>query len=205
MSAKQYFQKISLKKQYIIKFILLMLLPLLLIEIAFYTIHLRTIQDDAVNLWKYRLERAQDALDLRIKELFKIAVKVRNDNRLLISTIMTDSYLRTELKNILHSHNTVNKLCDNIQIYYRDLNGVYSHDGFTQIQPLLYNKYDLDDMYAQEFNLILNCNGCFSGIFRSNDSVFISASVQQYAILFNVIFFDSYNRNTRDISDVFKR
>ena len=156
MSAKQYFQKISLKKQYIIKFILLMLLPLLLIEIAFYTIHLRTIQDDAVNLWKYRLERAQDALDLRIKELFKIAVKVRNDNRLLISTIMTDSYLRTELKNILHSHNTVNKLCDNIQIYYRDLNGVYSHDGFTQIQPLLYNKYDLDDMYAQEFNLILN-------------------------------------------------
>lgn len=49
MSAKQYFQKISLKKQYIIKFILLMLLPLLLIEIALYTIHLRTIQDDAVN------------------------------------------------------------------------------------------------------------------------------------------------------------
>ena len=39
MSAKQYFQKISLKKQYIIKFILLMLLPLLFIEIAFYTIH----------------------------------------------------------------------------------------------------------------------------------------------------------------------
>ena len=195
MSAKQYFQKISLKKQYIIKFILLMLLPLLLIEIAFYTIHLRTIQDDAVNLWKYRLERAQDALDLRIKELFEIAVKVRNDNRLLISTIITDSYLRTELKNILHSHNTVNKLCDNIQIYYRDLNGVYSHDGFTQIQPLLYNKYDLDDMYAQEFNLILNSTvqsvmGVFPG-FSEATIVFLYPlqynNTQSYSTLYFLI------------------
>lgn len=156
MSAKQYFRRISLKKQYVIKFVLLMLLPLLLVEIAFYAIHLRTIQDDAVDLWKYRLERAQDALDLRIKELFEIAVKVRNDNRLLISTMMMDPYLCTEIKGILHSHNAVNKLCDNIQIYYNDLNGVYSHEGYTQMQPLLYNKYGLNDENANGFNLLLN-------------------------------------------------
>ena len=50
MRLKRYLQNMSLIKQYILKFVLVMLLPLLMVEIIFYTTHLRTVENDTVTV-----------------------------------------------------------------------------------------------------------------------------------------------------------
>ncbi|MDO4828074.1 MAG: hypothetical protein Q4B19_01735, partial [Clostridia bacterium] len=79
---KRYMSGITLKKQYIFKFILVMLLPLVTAEAIFYTLHVRSVEKDAVKLIEYRLAQSQQLVDARVKELMEIAVRVRADSRL---------------------------------------------------------------------------------------------------------------------------
>ena len=72
---KRYMSGITLKKQYIFKFILVMLLPLVTAEAVFYTLHVRSVEKDAVKLIEYRLAQSQQLVDARVKELMEIAVR----------------------------------------------------------------------------------------------------------------------------------
>ena len=87
---KRYMSGITLKKQYIFKFILVMLLPLVTAEAVFYTLHVRSVEKDAVKLIEYRLAQSQQLVDARVKELMEIAVRVRADSRLRIDSLEND-------------------------------------------------------------------------------------------------------------------
>ena len=63
---KRYMSGITLKKQYIFKFILVMLLPLVTAEAVFYTLHVRSVEKDAVKLIEYRLAQSQQLVDARV-------------------------------------------------------------------------------------------------------------------------------------------
>ena len=65
---KRYMSGITLKKQYIFKFILVMLLPLVTAEAVFYTLHVRSVEKDAVKLIEYRLARHQRARHAQARE-----------------------------------------------------------------------------------------------------------------------------------------
>ncbi|MDD6885007.1 MAG: helix-turn-helix domain-containing protein [Eubacteriales bacterium] len=155
MRLKRYLQNMSLIKQYILKFVLVMLLPLLMVEIIFYTTHLRTVENDTVHMFHYRMNQAQLSMDLRVKELLEITVKVKNDSRFLTNSLNGDLHLRTQAKQLLYAHNATNKLCDNIQIYYQAFDGVYSSEGFTCLSPFLRNRYAFSQEDADAFSNML--------------------------------------------------
>ena len=62
---KRYMSGITLKKQYIFKFILVMLLPLVTAEAVFYTLHVRSVEKDAV-------KRAKERMSLKHKNTSKV-------------------------------------------------------------------------------------------------------------------------------------
>lgn len=142
---KRYMSGITLKKQYIFKFILVMLLPLVTAEAVFYTLHVRSVEKDAVKLIEYRLAQSQQLVDARVKELMEIAVRVRADSRLRIDSLENDIHLRIQATTLLSAHNATNKLCQNIQIYYQPMDGVYSHEGFTGTEAFLKRRCRLSD------------------------------------------------------------
>jgi len=181
---------LSIKKQYLLKFALVTLIPLLVIAVIFYIIHLRTVEDDVIELEYYRLEQAQQILDAQIREMYEISVMVKTDQRLFPANLRNDIFMQASVKDILLKHNATNKLAENIQLYYRDFDGVYSHEGFTSFDIYLKMRYDISDTEREKLKQFIV--SCTSPGFHP-----LTVERQKYLVFFYPV---QYHRNTSYIT-----
>ena len=149
------FREMSVKRQYIIKFLIAVLLPVFAAEAAFFRVHLKTVKSDAVNLAYTCMEQAQDMLDNHLKQLTQIGLKLQGNSGFFASTLKEDAWRRTQIKAELLIYSIANRLGDNIQIYYQAFDGVYSTEGFTDLTVFLKNQHKLRDDEVERFKAAL--------------------------------------------------
>ena len=93
--------KLNVMRRYVLRYVTVMLIPLLAIGILFYFIHLDAIKDEAVNLERYRIEQAQSSMDARMKSIIEVRTRVLLDDNLLPGTLKSSAYQQTTVKTLL--------------------------------------------------------------------------------------------------------
>lgn len=204
MHLKQRKGNMSIRKQYIIKFLAVMLLPMIAVEAGFYAVHLNTVKRDTADMIYYRIEQAQTTLDLDLKQVMQIALKTKRDRGLYSSTLEENVFLQTQMRDTLIIHNVTNRLCDNMQIYYQAFDGVFSTEGFTKADIYFLKCLNLNEKESDRFLQILkNPSGVtsFHKFFINNKESMIYVMPIEYTReeSFTTVFFIFYADAIRNV------
>lgn len=155
MYIQKNFGKLSIRKKYIIRFLIAMMLPMLAAEAGFYQVHLRTVENDIINLKYTCMEQAHDVLDNNLWQLMQIGVKIQGNSGFFTSMLKNNSYRKIQMKNELYIYSIANRFGENMQIYYQEFDGIFSTEGFTDLMVFLKNGCGLNEKEATEFQNIL--------------------------------------------------
>ncbi|NSW91090.1 MAG: helix-turn-helix domain-containing protein [Firmicutes bacterium] len=148
--------RFSIFYKYFFSYLIILFIPLAIIGGLLY-------QDTVINLRKEietsnltKLNKVKDIMDLQIKQLDEITIKISNNLKLAKCMLTSNDYKSYEGIEELSNYITNNAFIDDIFLYYRGDNSIYSSKGKCTIDVLINRLYRFDKWGFKQFYSDIN-------------------------------------------------
>ncbi|HOJ08971.1 MAG TPA: AraC family transcriptional regulator [Clostridiales bacterium] len=139
------------KYKLLISYFLIVATPLIIMTGLLYNISVVNIRKEIEASNKYKLAQLKNNLDLRIKELEDLALRINVDNKLTPNNMSSNEYKRLEGLYQLGMYKAQNAFIDDYYMYLKCTGNVYSASGQSTLSTLARNVYKYDKKAEQNF------------------------------------------------------
>ncbi|NSW89075.1 MAG: AraC family transcriptional regulator [Firmicutes bacterium] len=139
------------KYKLLISYFLIVATPLIVMTGVLYNISVVNIRKEIEASNKYKLTQLKNNLDLRIKELEDLALRINVDNKLTPYNMSGNEYKRLEGLYQLGMYKVQNAFIDDYYMYLKNTGNVYSLGGQSTISTLARNVYKYDKKAEEDF------------------------------------------------------
>lgn len=134
----------------LLSYFLIFVLPLIAMTGMLYKTAVVDVKKEIINSNLHKLNQLRDTVELRIRELDYLALKIRFNPRLTPSVMSGNEYRQFEGINQLDLYKSSNAFIDNLFVYYRGSDRIYSAEGFYSLDTWVKFIYKLDDSQSME-------------------------------------------------------
>lgn len=164
-----------------LSYFLIFVLPLIAMTGMLYKTAVVDVKKEILNSNLHKLNQLKDTVELRIKELDYVALKIRFNPRLTPSIMNGNEYRRFEGINQLDLYKSNNAFIEDLFVYYRNFDRIFSAAGYYSLDVLIKHLYVLDDNSRTELMNHINSvttptvkTTMKSGEFGGNEAEFVT-------------------------------
>ena len=137
--------------KYFLSFALIFLVPFAVLFSEMYFNIVGRLQAETESVSMKKMEQVKDTVDMRMKELQHLAVRMSNDPRLARYTVKKDAFTAVEAIDELNKYKANSLIIDELFLYFRSDPLIYSSRGSLSVEVLLNDVYHFNDNVADQF------------------------------------------------------
>lgn len=145
------FNNLSIFYKYLISYLFIFILPLIIMTIFLYKNNVVNLQKDIENSNLSKLTQVKEFTDMRIKELELTSIKIGFDSRLIPYMMKNDSSKAEEGIIELGRYKANNMFVEDILLYFRGDETIYSPQGMSSLNTLTEYTYRLTKEKKESF------------------------------------------------------
>jgi two-component system, response regulator YesN len=145
------FNRLSIFYKYLISYLFIFILPLIIMTVFLYKNNVVNLQKDIESSNLSKLIQVKEFTDMRIKELELTSIKIGLDNRLIPYMMRNDSSKAEEGINELGRYKANNMFVEDILLYFRGDEIIYSPQGVSSLNTLTDYTYRLTKEKKESF------------------------------------------------------
>lgn len=145
------YKKLSVFYKYIISYLLIFILPLTVMEVILYTNSMTLLSREVETAGMIKLSQVNELLNTRIKEMNLIAANMSMNYMLYPERIQLSDYKAYEAVQQLYGYTSGNLFIDNVYLFFKDENTIYSKKGKCSLDVFFDYEYTLDGFNKGRF------------------------------------------------------